>query len=37
MEDGKITERGTHAELLALKGYYSELYRRQQDIERNRD
>ena len=27
VEDGKIVERGTHAELLSAGGYYSELYR----------
>ncbi len=30
MEDGRITEAGTHAELLKLNGRYAELYRRQQ-------
>ncbi|HEV2383333.1 MAG TPA: ABC transporter ATP-binding protein [Terriglobia bacterium] len=29
LHDGKIVERGAHAELLALNGYYAELYRRQ--------
>ena len=29
VEDGKIRECGTHAELLRRKGYYYELYRRQ--------
>ena len=27
VEDGKIVERGTHSELLAAKGHYSELYK----------
>ena len=27
VEDGKIVERGTHAELLAAKGHYSDLYK----------
>jgi ABC-type multidrug transport system fused ATPase/permease subunit len=26
MEDGRIVEQGTHAQLLAKKGYYSKLY-----------
>jgi ATP-binding cassette, subfamily B, bacterial len=29
VQNGSIVERGTHAELLALRGHYSELYRRQ--------
>ena len=29
LEEGKIIEKGTHEELLAFEGYYSELYRRQ--------
>lgn len=29
LDDGKISERGTHASLLELGGYYSELYARQ--------
>jgi ATP-binding cassette subfamily B protein len=29
LSDGKIAERGTHASLLELGGYYSELYERQ--------
>ncbi len=29
MADGKIIERGTHAELLELNGFYKELYQRQ--------
>ena len=33
LEDGTITEHGRHAELMALNGYYSELYHKQQDTE----
>jgi len=33
LENGTITEQGRHAELMALKGYYSELYHKQQDTE----
>ncbi|MGI8951665.1 MAG: ABC transporter ATP-binding protein [Chitinophagaceae bacterium] len=29
LDDGKIIEKGTHEELLAINGYYSELYRLQ--------
>lgn len=29
LEDGRITERGTHAELLTAGGIYAEMYRRQ--------
>jgi ATP-binding cassette subfamily B protein len=29
IEDGRITETGTHAELMALRGHYHELYRQQ--------
>jgi ATP-binding cassette, subfamily B, multidrug efflux pump len=35
LEDGTITEQGRHGELMALNGYYSELYHKQQDIEGN--
>ena len=31
VKDGKIVEQGTHAQLMALKGYYYELYMRQLD------
>jgi ATP-binding cassette subfamily B protein len=30
MEDGKMVEKGTHAELLAQNGYYTYLYEQQQ-------
>ncbi|MFZ9388938.1 MAG: ABC transporter ATP-binding protein [Chitinophagaceae bacterium] len=30
LEDGKIVEKGTHASLMAIKGYYAGLYARQQ-------
>ena len=29
LHDGEVVERGTHAELLALNGYYTELYNKQ--------
>jgi ATP-binding cassette, subfamily B, multidrug efflux pump len=34
LEEGEIVEQGTHAELLALNGYYAGLYARQQQEER---
>ncbi len=33
LEDGEMVESGTHVELLALNGYYTELYARQQKQE----
>ena len=36
LEDGKIVERGTHAQLLARRGRYSDLYMRQAGVEANR-
>ena len=33
LENGKIVEQGTHSELLALGGYYKELYTRQYEDE----
>jgi ATP-binding cassette subfamily B protein len=29
LRDGRIAERGTHDELLALNGYYADLYQKQ--------
>lgn len=34
LEDGRIVEEGTHAGLIARKGYYATLYARQQETER---
>lgn len=31
MDDGRISEKGTHDELLALNGHYTEMYRQQQE------
>ena len=36
LENGRIVERGTHAELLALAGRYRQLYDRQYRLEQNR-
>jgi ATP-binding cassette subfamily B protein len=35
LQDGAIVEQGTHRELMENNGYYADLYRRQQDIERD--
>jgi ATP-binding cassette subfamily B protein len=34
LEEGEIIEAGTHKELLAQKGYYANLYQRQQETDR---
>ena len=31
MDDGRIVERGKHAELLAADGYYAKMWRLQQE------
>jgi len=36
LEDGCIVERGTHSELLALRGRYHEMYTRQHSLEEDR-
>lgn len=33
MEDGKIIERGTFDDMMALNGHYAEIYRQQMDKE----
>jgi len=35
LEEGKVTEKGTHAELLARKGHYSYLYEQQRQEKEN--
>ncbi|MEK0081616.1 ABCB family ABC transporter ATP-binding protein/permease [Benzoatithermus flavus] len=32
LEDGRVVERGTHAQLLARHGLYAEMWRRQQEV-----
>jgi len=34
LDDGKIVEQGTHSQLLALNGYYADMYKRQQEQEK---
>ena len=36
IDDGRIVERGTHAQLLALGGRYKQLYDKQYDFEQDR-
>ena len=36
LEGGEVIERGTHAQLLAKKGRYTQLYEKQYGLERNR-
>jgi len=31
LDDGKIVEQGTHSQLLGLNGYYADMYKRQQE------
>ena len=37
MEQGRIVERGTHAELLALEGRYAQMWRLQQSGDEERE
>jgi ATP-binding cassette subfamily B protein len=34
LDEGKIVEQGTHRQLLGMNGYYTEMYNRQQEQEK---
>jgi ATP-binding cassette subfamily B protein len=34
LDEGKIVEQGTHSQLLGLSGYYADMYKRQQEQDR---